>query len=147
MGHVADAASANTASSIRDKILRASEAPAGPRHAALLAVLAAAQACLIVPWVRSIAFPLAELNPIRLVFFTAFSIIAWTSLVRAMDVKPAPAVLRVLLSLAGLSIMILIGLSMMLHPGAPIGDVLSRLGERIANAEVIAVAEITLVGL
>jgi len=147
MGHVADAASANTASSIRDKILRASEAPAGPRHAALLAVLAAAQACLIVPWVRSIAFPLAELNPIALVFFTAFSIIASTALVRALDVRSAPAVLRVLLSLAGLSTTILIGLSMMLHPGTPVGEVLSGLGERIVNAEVIAVAETTVVGL
>jgi hypothetical protein len=144
---VADAASANTAASIREKLLRAAEAPAGPRHAALLAILAAAQACLIVPWVRSITFPLAELNPLALVFFTAFSIMASTLLVRAMEMRSAPAVLRVLLSLAGLSIIILLGLSLMLHPGKPIGEVLSGLGERIVNAEVIAVAEITLVGL
>jgi len=144
---MAEATSANTVSAAREAILRMSEAPSGGRHAALLAALAVAQACLIVPWIRAIAIPLAKLNPMALVLFTIVSIVVSTALVRAADARSAPVAQRILLSLTGLLMTIVIGLSIVLHPGVPIGEVLSDVGAHIARAEVVAIAEITLVGL
>jgi len=144
---MAEATSAHTVSAAREAILRRAEAPSGWRHAALLAALAGAQACLIVPWVRAMAIPLTELNPVALVLFTAASIAAATALVRAADAWSAPVLPKILLSLAGLLITIVIGLSAVLHPGVPVGEVFSDLSAHIARAEVVAIAEITLVGL